>query len=299
MPIFGSPRRFGVTSRRCVGLSGWFTRSGRSPGHEQVLDYVGRYTHRVAISNNRLLSVDDAKVRFRWKDYRDGNRSKTMSLEGEEFIRRFLIHVLPDGFRRIRYFGFLANPHRAAKLALCRRLLPISSTQPATDTPGPETGSLHRPFTVSAHARTAPPASWRSSASSRAPADAIRHLTPHDPDADVRPKCSIGRPTRDAGARPTWVPSGAPEDVAIWFRAPRRPAMPCMPSRPAAGIHNRGSPSDASAVQRPWPRRRGSGLVQQVFRTLAPISTAGSPERLVRRASERKSLYVINSKSRE
>ena len=103
-------------------------------GPQQVLDYVGRYTHRVAISNNRLLSVDDAKVRFRWKDYRDGNRSKTMSLEGGEFIRRFLIHVLPDGFRRIRYFGFLANPHRAAKLALCRRLLPISSTQPATDT---------------------------------------------------------------------------------------------------------------------------------------------------------------------
>src|SRR4029077_14446525 len=66
-------------------------------GPAQVLDYVGRYTHRVAISNNRLISIDNDKVRFRWKDYRDGNRQKTMTLAAEEFIRRFLIHVLPDG----------------------------------------------------------------------------------------------------------------------------------------------------------------------------------------------------------
>jgi hypothetical protein len=78
-------------------------------GPAQVLDYVGRYTHRVAISNNRLLSMDDGKVCFRWKDYRDDNRQKTMTLEAGEFIRRFLIHVLPDGFHRIRYFGFLGN----------------------------------------------------------------------------------------------------------------------------------------------------------------------------------------------
>jgi hypothetical protein len=92
-------------------------------GPAQVLDYVGRYTHRVAISNNRLLSIDNGKVRFRWKDYRDGNRQKTMTLEGGEFIRRFLIHVLPDGFHRIRYFGLLGNCQRARKLALCRELL--------------------------------------------------------------------------------------------------------------------------------------------------------------------------------
>ena len=88
-------------------------------GPAQVLDYVGRYTHRVAISNNRLVSIDGDSVRFRWKDYRDGSRQKIMSLRGDEFIRRFLIHVLPDGFRRIRYFGFLGNSHRAPKLALC------------------------------------------------------------------------------------------------------------------------------------------------------------------------------------
>jgi hypothetical protein len=104
-------------------------------GPTQVLDYVGRYTHRVAISNNRLLSMDGDKVCFRWKDYRDGNRQKTMTLGGDEFIRRFLIHVLPDGFHRIRYFGFLGNCHRARKLAHCRKLLGMASPVPAADPP--------------------------------------------------------------------------------------------------------------------------------------------------------------------
>src|SRR5208283_3961284 len=71
------------------------------------------YTHRVAISNNRLVSMDGGQVSFQWKDYRDDNRQKTMTLPAEEFIRRFLIHVLPNGFHRIRYFGFLGNCHRA------------------------------------------------------------------------------------------------------------------------------------------------------------------------------------------
>jgi hypothetical protein len=105
-------------------------------GPEQVLDYVGRYTHRVAISNNRLVSIDNGKVRFRWKDYRDGNRQKTMTFAAEEFIRRFLIHVLPDGFHRIRYYGFLGNCHRARKLALCRDLLgmaPAAPSDPSSD----------------------------------------------------------------------------------------------------------------------------------------------------------------------
>jgi hypothetical protein len=108
-------------------------------GPAQVLEYVGRYTHRVAISNSRLLSMDDDKVRFRWKDYRDGDRQKTMSLDGGEFIRRFLIHVLPEGFHRIRYFGFLGNCQRARKLALCRNLLrmsPPTSVDPPEDDHG-------------------------------------------------------------------------------------------------------------------------------------------------------------------
>ena len=104
-------------------------------GPAQVLEYVGRYTHRVAISNNRLVSMDNGRVRFRWKDYRDGNRQKIMTLDANEFIRRFLIHVLPDGFHRIRYFGFLGNCHRARKLERCRELLgmasPNTSSRPA------------------------------------------------------------------------------------------------------------------------------------------------------------------------
>jgi hypothetical protein len=103
-------------------------------GPAQVLDYVGRYTHRVAISNNRLLAMDEDRVSFRWKDYRDG-RQKTMALSADEFIRRFLIHVLPQGFQRIRYYGFLGNRHRTPMLALCRELLqmPTPAALPQTE----------------------------------------------------------------------------------------------------------------------------------------------------------------------
>jgi hypothetical protein len=92
-------------------------------GPEQVLKYLARYTHRVAISNSRLLSLQDGKVTFRWKDYAGGNRHRTMTLDATEFIRRFLLHVLPTSFVRIRYYGFLANRHRAEQLARCRQLL--------------------------------------------------------------------------------------------------------------------------------------------------------------------------------
>src|SRR6516164_8184731 len=90
---------------------------------EQVFRYGARYTHRVAISNDRLLDIEDGRVSFSWKDYRDNNQRKTMTLAAREFIRRFLIHVLPKGFQRIRHYGFLANCCRGRKLALCRQLL--------------------------------------------------------------------------------------------------------------------------------------------------------------------------------
>jgi hypothetical protein len=109
-------------------------------GPHQVLDYVGRYTHRVAISNNRLVDIEDGRINFQWKDYRDDSQVKTMSLSADEFIRRFLIHVLPAGFQRIRYYGFLGNRYRQQKLSLCRRLLgmpipaqQINGSSPATD----------------------------------------------------------------------------------------------------------------------------------------------------------------------
>ena len=97
-------------------------------GPDKVLEYLGRYTHRVAISNQRLLALDQGQVTFAWKDYRDGQK-KRMTVSADEFIRRFLLHSLPPGFQRIRYYGFLANCHRAAKLALCRRLLSSPASQ--------------------------------------------------------------------------------------------------------------------------------------------------------------------------
>ncbi len=107
-------------------------------GPDHVLQYLARYTHRVAISNHRILSVTESEVRFRWKDYANHSKKRTMTLTGEEFLRRFLQHVLPKGFPRIRYFGWLATRKRGRLLQLCRLLLAIpaepaisSSEQPA------------------------------------------------------------------------------------------------------------------------------------------------------------------------
>jgi Putative transposase/Transposase zinc-binding domain len=101
-------------------------------GPEQVLAYLGRYTHRIAIANSRLIGMSADEVAFRWKDYRHHGKSKVMTLDADEFIRRFLLHTLPDGFHRIRHYGFLANGHRAEKLALCRNLLAVPPPSPAT-----------------------------------------------------------------------------------------------------------------------------------------------------------------------
>ncbi|NDZ17700.1 IS91 family transposase [Variovorax sp. WS11] len=92
-------------------------------GPQQVLHYLGRYTHRVAISNNRLIDFADGRVAFAWKDYRHESRRKVMCLDAQEFVRRFLLHVLPTGFQRIRHYGLLANRYRQIKLVHCRQLL--------------------------------------------------------------------------------------------------------------------------------------------------------------------------------
>lgn len=97
-------------------------------GPEHVLDYLGRYTHRVALSNDRLVRHADGIIHFRWQDYADGDRVKVMALEAAEFIRRFLLHVVPDRFVRIRHFGLLANRTRTAKLTRCRQLLAVLPT---------------------------------------------------------------------------------------------------------------------------------------------------------------------------
>jgi Putative transposase/Transposase zinc-binding domain len=103
-------------------------------GPQQVLRYLGRYTHRVAISNHRLVAFDGDNVTFRWRDYAHGNVQRTMTVSAEEFIRRFLLHVLPKSFVRIRHFGFMANYQRSHSFELCRQLL-----QMAPDLPSPQT----------------------------------------------------------------------------------------------------------------------------------------------------------------
>jgi hypothetical protein len=103
-------------------------------GPEYVLQYLGRYTHRVAISNHRLVSFDDGWVTFRWRDSADRNRQKVMTVSRDEFLRRFLLHLLPKGFVRIRHFGFLANRRRAALLPLCFAALHTTPTKNELET---------------------------------------------------------------------------------------------------------------------------------------------------------------------
>jgi Putative transposase/Transposase zinc-binding domain len=95
-----------------------------------VLDYLGRYTHRVALSNDRILKIENGKVTLSYRDRKDGDRKKIITLEAHEFIRRFLLHVLPDGFMRIRHFGFLANRSKKQALARCRQLLDLDPALP-------------------------------------------------------------------------------------------------------------------------------------------------------------------------
>jgi hypothetical protein len=92
-------------------------------GPEHVLHYLARYTHRLAISNHRLIRLEDGKVTFRWKDYAHGGKKRKMTLDASEFIRRFLLHVLPKGLVRIRYYGWMANRCRRQRAAQCRELL--------------------------------------------------------------------------------------------------------------------------------------------------------------------------------
>jgi len=104
-------------------------------GPEYVLHYLGRYTHRVAISNQRLVSLTDGQVTFRWRDSTDGNKQKLLPLSVNEFLTRFLLHLLPQGFVRIRHFGFLANRRRTTLLPLCFQLLGATPQPPVEEHP--------------------------------------------------------------------------------------------------------------------------------------------------------------------
>ena len=118
-------------------------------GPEQVLRYLGRYTHRVAISNHRLVSFDGNNVTFRWRDYAHGNKQRLMTVSADEFIRRFLVHVLPKGFVRIRHFGFMANYQRSSSFELCRQLLGMAPVLPSD---GNRFDQLRLGFVPSCHA---------------------------------------------------------------------------------------------------------------------------------------------------
>ena len=123
-PNLQNPKRFAAFVDSLFKQTGSYTPSRHSAAPALVLRYLGRYTHRVAISNHRLLTFDGEHVTFRWKDYAHGNKQKKMTLAATEFLRRFTQHILPRGFVRIRQFGFLTNTRRSILLALARKLLP-------------------------------------------------------------------------------------------------------------------------------------------------------------------------------
>jgi hypothetical protein len=128
-----SPENF-TELLRAAARRNWVVYAKRPfAGPEQVLKYLARYTHRVAIANSRLISMTEGKVSFHWRDYAHGNRTRIMTLGAEEFLRRFLLHVLPSGFVRIRHFGLLANRQRSKLIGLCRVLL--RADPPSVDPP--------------------------------------------------------------------------------------------------------------------------------------------------------------------
>jgi hypothetical protein len=147
------------------------------PGPQRVLRYLARYTHRVAITNRRLLACDDGQVTFRWKDYQRGNRQRLMTLDAVEFLRRFLLHVLPRGFQRMRHYGFFANGQRKGKLPRCRELLGQVLLAPAATSPAVD---------ASATASTSPPR------------------------ADACPACRVGR----MQVQETWFAQRTARDVS-------------------------------------------------------------------------------------
>ena len=136
------PKQFRRLLRR-LHRQDWVVYAKRAfGGPMQVLRYLGRYTHRIAISNHRLLAFDGECVTFRWKDYAHGGKQRKMKLTGTEFLRRFFLHVLPKGFVRIRHFGFLANRFRARQLDLCRQLLAMSTPAAPNASTSSESSSL-------------------------------------------------------------------------------------------------------------------------------------------------------------
>ena len=246
-------------------------------GPEQVLGYLGRYTHRVAIANSRLVGLDDGQVSFTWKDYRQDGKTKVMTLSADEFIRRFLQHTVPDGFHRIRHIGFLANCHRAEKLALCRDLLAAPPPQSATpprrwqdrlrDLTGVDDRCLpllRRPDAAPRHA---------AATSAAAPADVVRQFMKPSSSLHVHPPCQATptmaavsscprRPVTRQNVRRSCGSGYAPDQLAETLLEHRMASLPRLQSAAAA------LQSDWSILDKgnnPHRQLSASALVQHVF----------------------------------
>jgi putative transposase/transposase-like zinc-binding protein len=143
LKVLAEPKAFHSFLRQLFGQDWVVYAKPPFGGPEYVLQYLARYTHRVAISNHRLISLADGQVTFRWKDYAHGNKKRKMTVPAEEFLRRFLLHVLPRGFVRIRHFGFLAAPRRRESIAICRQVLAQAPRPrpPAQDAKAPSPSS--------------------------------------------------------------------------------------------------------------------------------------------------------------
>jgi hypothetical protein len=127
---YKDPKTFQELIDKCYSLD-WYSYTKKTfSGPEAVMEYLGRYTHRIAISNNRIVSIDKDTVTIQVKDYKDNNQKKSVTLTGVEFIRRFLMHILPKGFVKIRHYGLLANRNKKTKLTLCRKLTNSPSYKP-------------------------------------------------------------------------------------------------------------------------------------------------------------------------
>ena len=208
-------------------------------GPRQVLAYLSRYTHRVAISNRRIVAFDGERVEFTWRDYADGNRNKVLSLDGIEFLRRFLMHVLPNRFVRIRDFGFLGNHHRTRRIEQARSLIGSASPPYGRDTPKPPIlcpdcrRALARPVIQSPVTRPPPHLNAAALASrltarprgTRHPRGKVRSAFPDTP---LGPFSSLGPA---AGPTPV-VPNSAPRSCRTTSMLPN-PALlcPCTPPR--------------------------------------------------------------------
>ena len=206
-------------------------------GPDAVLAYLSRYTHRIAIANSRLIAFDGERVSFKWKDYRAKAdvRYKLMTLDADEFIRRFLIHVLPDGFHRIRHYGLLANANRAGNIALARQLLGIPDTPPSS---GESDGTENVTQIASGTLVLAAAGVWSSS-------------RPSNPAASLGcgPSHRSGSTVHDHHA-PVATPHTLPSDAAI------SPATPTLRrQRPSAAFRRRNLQIESEITFRSHPGR--------------------------------------------